>query len=654
MREISGWLSLEVMRLVGLALLHFLWQGLALAALASVAMSAFRSAASRYVIGVGALALMVAAPPITYLALQHATQGARSTAEFVTAPAAAIDTVSPARTSNAPFRPSPDVPAGSLAWLVEGWFAGVLLCSLRTVCGFLWIERLRRKECGAIAGKLLQTCVALQQQLGLRRAIRYCECVHLQAPAVIGWFRPMVLLPVTALTGLSEAQLETVIAHELAHIQRLDGFINLFQIAAETVLFYHPAVWWLSRRIRVERENCCDDAALAVCGNPVEYARALAQMAEWRAAPSLAMASNRGPLAERVARMLGMAQREGGRNHASLAASVLCLSAALFAGNAFVGFARVTHAAHAKAAEAQPEAPRDADARIVVRASRVPAAKPAHPSAPTPPAPAEQEQPAAAAKSSYIDGLKAEGIENLPLDELVNLKIQGVTPEYVHTIHELGLRPSAEELIGLRVQGVTPGYIQELRGLGFHPDVDEIIGMKVQGVTPEYVKALQELKLKTSADDVIGMKVQGVTPEYVKELRDLGLPVSTDEVIGMKVQGVTPEYIKDLRALGLKLDGDDIVGMKVQGVTPDYVRSLQGLGLHLDSDDVIGMKVQGVTPEYVKDLRDAGLQLDASELIGAKVQGITPEFISEAKKHGFQNLDLDKLISLKHSGVLDK
>jgi beta-lactamase regulating signal transducer with metallopeptidase domain len=652
MREIIGWLSPEVMRLVGLALLHFLWQGLAVAALASAAMGVFRSAAARYAIAVGALAIMVAAPPITYLALQRAAQDAPVAAALLAAPGTATHAISMANADNAPLPASPSLPAGSLTWLVEGWFAGVLLCSLRTAGGFLWIERLRRKECGAAAGKLLSTCLSLQQRLGVGRIIRYCECAYLETPAVIGWFRPVVLLPLKALTGLSEGQLEAVIAHELAHIRRLDGLVNLFQIAAETVFFYHPAVWWLSKRVRTEREHCCDDVALAVCGSPVEYARALALMAEWRAAPALAMAANRSPLAERVARMLGMAPRESGRIHAGLAASVLCLSAALFAGNALVGVARVAHAAP-QAPPTRPEAPREPEA-ILVQALPLPPAKLARLAQPVPPVSLEQDQPAAPAKSSYIEGLKAEGIENLSVDELVSLKIQGVTPEYIHAIHELGLRPSADELIALRVQGVTPSYVQELRGMGFHPDIDEIIGMKVQGVTPEYVKELRELKLETSADNVIGMKVQGVTPEYVKGLRDLGLAADTDEVIGMKVQGVTPEYIKELRAVGLKVDGDAIIGMKVQGVTADYVRSLQGLGLQTDADDVIGMKVQGVTPEYVKSLRDAGLQFDTGELIGAKVQGITPEFIAEAKSHGFRNLDLDKLMALKHSGVLDK
>jgi beta-lactamase regulating signal transducer with metallopeptidase domain len=643
MREINGWLSPEVMRLAGLALLHFLWQGAALAALAYVAMSMFRSAAARYCIGVAVLALMVAAPPLTYLALQRAQLDATSASALAAAPAASAQAVSATRPNNTPRPASPNLPANSLTWLVEAWFAGVLLCSLRTAGGFLWIEHLRRKNRATVSEAILASCRDLQQRLGLGRMIRFCECVHLQAPAVIGWLRPVVLLPVTALTGLSEAQLRAVIAHELAHIKRLDGFVNLFQIAVETLFFYHPAVWWLSGGVRAEREHCCDDIAVEVCGNPVEYARALARMAEWRMAPALAMAANRSPLAARVARMLGMTQRDGGRTHAGLAASVLCLSAALFAGNAFVGIARTAHAAPSAPQAQSTASDPDKSVEFMVIAAVDQQALPPRPAKPapapspapeplstptTPPAPqAPQASPSPAKPAtSYIDGLKAEGIDNLSVGELVAMKIQGVTPEYVHGIHELGLQPSADDLIAMRVQGVTPAYIQGLRGAGLKPSVDEIIGMKVQGITPEYVKALQALKLETSADDVIGMKVQGVTPEYVEKLRSLGLTIR----------------------------GDDILGLKVQGVTPEYVRSLQELGLHVDSDDVIGMKVQGVTPEYVKSLRDAGLQADANDLIAAKVQGMTPEFIAEAKSHGFKDLNLDKLISLKRAGVLEK
>ena len=99
------------------------------------------------------------------------------------------------------------------------------------------------------------------------RAIRVAQSAAVQVPSVIGWLRPVVLLPMSALTGLTPGQLESILAHELAHIRRHDYVINVLQSAAEVLLFYHPACWWLSRRMRVEREHCCDDAAIEVCGD---------------------------------------------------------------------------------------------------------------------------------------------------------------------------------------------------------------------------------------------------------------------------------------------------------------------------------------------------------------------------------------------------
>ena len=118
--------------------------------------------------------------------------------------------------------------------------------------------------------------------------------------------KPVVLLPASALAGLTPQQLEAILAHELAHIRRHDYLVNLLQTLVETLLFYHPAVWWLSRRIRIERENCCDDLAVSLCGDPCTYARALADLEALRGpARSLAMAANGGSLLQRVRRLLG-------------------------------------------------------------------------------------------------------------------------------------------------------------------------------------------------------------------------------------------------------------------------------------------------------------------------------------------------------------
>ena len=647
MTTLTNWISPGAMQSLGWALLHFLWQGTALAALAAAAMAVFRKPVARYLIGISMLGLMLLCPIATFFV--YSQQRANST-EFVKSSTLAAAAWPIARGNTAASGATDRLQLRSidaLPWLVEVWLLGVALFSLRSAGGFLLLERERRRQSTVVKDWLLEICYTLQDELGIRRAVQYCESTFLQAPAVIGWFRPIVFLPATALTGLSEEQLRVVIAHELAHIRRFDAFVNVFQICVETLLFYHPAVWWLNRRIRAEREHCCDETAVALCGNAVEYARALTLMEEWRSAPAFAMAANRGPLSERVRHLLGMNVLEDGARKVGFAGSVLFLVTALLAGNALFGIAHTKPTVYTGTRPIQRFLQSAvSQAQPVRQAAPAPAAKP---SAAQNPQPAEH--PVSA--QSYIDGMKSAGLTDLSADDLIALKIQGVTPEYVRAIHDLGLQPDADALVGLKVQGVTPEYIKELRSLGFKPDVDEIIGMKVQGVTAEYVQQLKAVGIQPNADDIVGLKVQGVTPEYVRELQAAGLKVDADDVVGLKVQGVTAAYVKGLRDQGLNPGTDDVIGMRVQGVTPEYIRDIRALGLNPSADEIVGMKVQGVSADYVKALQAAGFKPDVDDVVGAKVQGITPEFIEMARKHGFQNLTIDKLIQLKHLGILD-
>jgi bla regulator protein blaR1 len=624
MTQLADCLSPVTLRLLALALLHFLWQGAALAALAYLAMALCRSAAARYAVGVGTLTLMLAAPVASFLILRAQNESGATlettaqtlTVAAVTVPLLAQQKHAPENSGNA---------EGYLLWLVEAWFAGVVLLSLRAAGAFLLVEHWRRKEAIPVAKELLEMCLSLQRRMGVTPVVRYCESVQLDAPAVAGWIRPVVFLPMTAITGLSEEQLEGVIAHELAHIRRHDVFVHAFQVAVETILFYHPAVWWMGKRIRTEREHCCDDVAVATCGNPVTYARALAHMAEWKAAPQLVMAVNRSPLVERIARLLNTKRPFEAFPGANLSAGLLCLFTALLVGSAFLGNGHHAQAqTPAPSAPAEPSSPaivatptrtprvpgiafvvrpNDADSQVPVvaapTAAPAPSASSATPSAPSAPAPAPAPQTAPSApRQSYIDSLKDAGLTNLSVDELIELK--------------------------------------------------------VQGVTGEYVKAMKDAGLKIDVDELIGMNVQGITPEYVKEMRTAtGETLDTDELIGMKVQGVTPEYVREMHDLGLKVDSDNIIGMKIQGITAEYVKAIQDAGFRPDTDELIGMKVQGVTAAYLKELQSAGLKLDVDDAIGAKIQGITPEFIAKARSHGFKDLTLDQLIQLKNTGVLN-
>ncbi len=647
MNVLTNWLSPSLMHAVAWTLLHFLWQGAALAALAEAATAFCNRASTRYVIALSALVLMLAAPLATLVVFSQTqsnddrSSGAigRSNLSADLAghrDAGAADSLAPGVRRNLS---SWDL----FPWLVEAWLAGVAFFSLRSAGGFFLLERQRRKLSTNVNTRVLEMCQTLQRRLGLKWAIRYCEGEGLQTPAVIGWFRPVVFLPLRALTGLSQEQLELVVAHELAHIQRLDPFVNVFQIVVEALLFYHPAVWWLNRRIRAEREHCCDDVAISLCGNALEYARALTLMEEWRSVPVLAMAANRSPLTERILRVLGLRTLGAGMRGIGITGSVVCLTAALIAGNALVGIAHARPvisgmAFSPQAVSAEPESPQEPK--------------------PSPSRPASSAQSAATANSattatSYIDAMKAAGMGDLTIDELVAMKIQGVTPEYVHELHEQGLHPDADTLVAFRVQNVTAAYIQELRGLGFNPDPDEIIAFKVQNVNADYVRGLKEVGIQPNLDEIIALKVQGVTPAYIKDLRGAGLNPDTDQVIAMKVQGITPAYVHDLHELGLKPDGDDLVGMKVQGVSPEYVREIQATGLKPGGDDLIAMRVQGVTAEYIKALQAAGFKVNVDDVVSAKVQDITPEFIEKVRQHGFKDLDLDKLIELKRLNILE-
>ncbi len=645
---IPHWLSPHAMHALGWSLLHFLWQGTALAALAAALMALCQRSSARYGVAVVVLVLMSIAPVATFSYLQQtdAPLNVRSSSPLVSAAWPLAASTSAATVSSQNLRISS---SDAIAWLVQAWLLGVAIFSLRSAGGFVLLERERRKRSSLVGERVLEICYTLQDQLGILRTIQYCECKWLQAPAVIGWFRPVVFLPATALTGLSEDQLQAVIAHELAHIQRLDAFVNVFQVCIETLLFYHPAVWWLNKRIRAEREHCCDDIAVSLCGSAVEYARALTLMEEWRSAPVFAMAANRGPLTDRIMRVLGLNTLGAGMRGIGLIGSLLCLSAALVAGNALLHLA---HPATARANSRLQAVSESAD-QGATSAKPSPSRNSISQTTDTKTKTSTSTHTETTTTSSYVDGLKDAGLTDLSVDTLIALKVQDVTPEYVRGLQEQGLHPDAEKLIGMRVQGVTPEYVRDFRAAGLNPSVDQLIGLKVQGADAEYYRNLKETGIDPDIDHLLALKVQGVTPEYVRGLRAAGLSLTADQVISMKVQDVTPEYLKGMREQGMDVNANNLISMRVQDVTPEYVRDIKALGLKPSSDQVISMKVQDVTPEYIKALQAAGLNPSINDVINAKVQDVTPEFIARARQHGFKDLSLDKLIRLRQLGILD-
>ncbi len=569
---------------LGWTLIHFLWQGSLLALVLYVFTAFTRRPVLRYWAGLLTLGMMCGAPLFTffYLLPRHHLNTAPSKLHVVLT---SIGTVAQA---------SAGIAIGSSAhsllsinwtvYFVWAWLAGVAVFALRALGGYMVLRNLMREKCEPLEAGFRERCQELQQQLRLNRAVRYCQSRLIGAPAVVGWLQPVVLLPISALTGLSARQLEAVIAHELAHIRRFDCFVNLFQIAAETVLFYHPAIWWVNRLLRNERENCCDDVAVETCGDAGDYARALALMATWRNAPLLALAANQGSLKNRVGRILGVDVISRSVPHGGLAMlGSLCIAGAILSAamlnNAFAyqtDTQQVEPARPLPAAPAPrpwPPAPPPPSNASPDDSHEATAAAPEPPPSPLPPDPPDQEPQSASENNgqSYIDGLNKAGLRDLDVGNLIALKTQGVTPAYVREMRAAGVDTSVGELIAMKVQGVSADYVRKLRAAGWRDaTAGQIIAMKTQHVDPSQAGAFKrEFGLDDlSLGQLIAFKVQGITPEYVRGLRAAGIKdLSTGQIIAAKVQGVTPEFIQNVRAHGLhNLSLQQLIELKVTGV----------------------------------------------------------------------------------------
>jgi uncharacterized protein (TIGR03435 family) len=296
----------------GMTLLHFLWQGFVIAILyAAARLIAARTSSpqTRYLMACAALGAMMAAPLVTWELMRpvHASPEAmyriRSTPATASPAGIATPNTLPdsVRATVSGVQPQP-----LLLWVVLIWFAGAIALWVRLAGGWVIAARMRSMLVRRAPPEWQQSLQELGTRIGLSRPVRLLVSALVQVPTVVGWLRPVVLVPVGGLGGLPAEHMEALLLHELAHIRRHDYLVNILQSVAESLLFYHPAVWWLSGHIRTERELCCDDVAVAISGDPLTYARALAQLDSCRPAYlNAAIAANGGSLRNRIARLLG-------------------------------------------------------------------------------------------------------------------------------------------------------------------------------------------------------------------------------------------------------------------------------------------------------------------------------------------------------------
>ncbi|RKH34126.1 M56 family metallopeptidase [Corallococcus sicarius] len=648
-----------ILEAVGWALLHLMWQGVLVAAALALALRwvGGRSANLRYALACGALGIMLALPVAT--AWRHASRAVEDrparTESFERSAPVFAGTAALTRTQPV-HRPA--IPSGvseqplwerafqqvgeHLPWLVLAWGMGVAASSLRLLKGWMLLRH-QVHEAVHASWEWQERMEKMARRLGLTRPVRLLVSSKLEVPSTLGWLKPVVLVPTATLTGLAVRELELVLAHELAHIRRHDFAVNVVQTLVETLLFYHPAVWWMSQVIRVERENCCDDLAVHQ-GSPLPYARALTALEALRiqgmGAGGPALSALGGSLKDRVRRLvLAPAPRCSSRWAAGISIFTLASSLALAVPLTALAVqpakvsdvkaepvampaqrdalptpssaaptlppmpgAGAAPSAPSSAAPALPSLPTRADAPSIAApslpalpvAGAAPALPPppglmiaagpapsvAPPLPPGPPKPPSIERPKAGRDDSDdADATTRVGQDRLTVDQLVELKIAGVTPEVVAKVTAMGYAPTVDTLVQFSHAGITPEYAKAMATRFGKPLPSELlVGMKHLGVTPEWLEQMKALGFKSSdPEELLSAKAVGIDAAWLNDLKSAGFGnLDLDTAVELRALGVDSGYLRELEAAGLKpANVDELRRLRTGGVDADFIRRMQ-------------------------------------------------------------------------------
>jgi beta-lactamase regulating signal transducer with metallopeptidase domain len=428
------------------------------------------------------------------------------------------------------------LPSGSWTTLfLAVWFAFFAGQCARLACSYVHLRRL--KERGRPPSREQQANFdAWMMTCSIRRPARLLISRGVSMPVAVGFQLPAVVLPETLLAGMTAAELDHVLLHELAHIARRDDWTNLLARIAGATLALHPVAAWVLRQIDRERELACDDWVVAATGAARPYAASLARLFELCTARrgvllASGIADSGSQLGNRIAMLLRRGREFSPRASAlrvsACGAVMLILMIAASRTPSWVAFAQTKSPVSPAQAKAIEKAPQPAPP--------APSAAPQTAAAPSPVA-----RPVAS-PHSLLAALAANGYGDLSVDEIIELKVQGVSPDFITGMAHSGMgKLPARQLIDLKVQGVSPEYVTEILALSFGPYTpNQIIDFKVQGVSTELFRALKESGfLHADAREIIEAKIHGVDAGHLREARKYGPNLTLRQIIRMKQAGV--------------------------------------------------------------------------------------------------------------------
>lgn len=297
MENITEFFSNPLAKMLGWTLVHSLWQILAITLIYFLVVICTKKANTRYWSGMSLLLLQFMASGITFFIISEFSSSEKTFGGMALAPKmlSSVQVMLSFLQTNLPL-------------VVGIWVLGCAILFSRLILGYLWVNQLKNNPKNQFDEKLTQILSDIKQKMNITKNVQVKVSRMVSLPMIMGVLKPVILIPASLVSGFSQEQLETILAHELAHLKRHDFLLNGLQSVLDVIYFFHPAMWLLSSQIRKERENCCDDLALEVSGSKLLLAKTLVQLQETTYTPKLAMAFGKKSysLLERVQRIVGI------------------------------------------------------------------------------------------------------------------------------------------------------------------------------------------------------------------------------------------------------------------------------------------------------------------------------------------------------------
>ena len=653
MQALASPVSPHLAEAVGWVLIHSIWQIAVVALLVGVALRALRRGAPdvRYLVAIGGLVVATGWPIYGFMKSLSApkplvthVRPAKIVRSDVGPAFAMVETQA---SSTPPLQRALD---SALPWLFLLWTLGVLIRGGMLIAGAVSVFRVHR-DASPLKGEWLRIVARLRQKLGIWQPVFLVESIRAEVPFVVGWLRPTIVLPTSALTGMTPAQLENIIAHELGHVRRHDYLVNLLQVGLETLFFYHPGVWWLSEQIRAEREHCCDDLAASACAGPIAYARALAQLEVLRAVPTPALSATGGSLLERIRRLTGRTVARSERGVSGVTGMLLALAVALPIA-AIVSISNGQTTPESSQTERSQLAALIAPAKLdlttdqVLRLGRL------------------------GLDANDIDAFRKVGLTKFDVlrsfathgidahdfvafkkaghgkaDTVLALARHGVDPGDIADFERVGLRSlDAKHLLDLARHGVDASDAVQLKVFLSQGDdprqkVRKLVRLARFGVDGDDLAEFVKLNLPGfEVDDIMKLKRHGVDAEDVHAFRRAGVKmIDVDQLVKLARNGLDAEDLLELRAAGFeRLSLDDAVHLSRHGVDGGDLRAFKAAGLSaLTVDQVVDLARHGIDGGDYQAYRDAGLpELTIKDAIQLARHGIDADEVAQARAQG--------------------